>query len=161
MSKEIQQVSPSPPHHIPSLSHLLSVVSGFEVDEGEPSWAAGLLVVDDADICKGAVLGEDFSQISLCGVETQAKHTQARVGIRIRLEKVRVKIRQFTKEKKWRTHTCPHSPCSPRVSGGCSWESGKGFVCAWSHHYRSESGGGGSESGSESNVFENYGESES
>lgn len=66
--------------------HLLGIFSVLEVDEGEAPGAAGLLVVDDADITDGAVFGEHLPQVPLRGVQTEPKHTQAAVGIWICLQ---------------------------------------------------------------------------
>lgn len=67
-------------------THLFGVIFVFEVDKGEASGAARLLVVDYADAGQGAIFGEDFSQVSLCGVQAQAKHTQATVRVRVCLQ---------------------------------------------------------------------------
>lgn len=76
--------SPVQLHAIGSLFCLLRVLPVLEVDEGKASRSARLLVVDNADAAQGAVLGEHFSQVSLCGVQAQAEHTQAAVRVRIR-----------------------------------------------------------------------------
>lgn len=74
----------SPPiqlHAIGSFLCLFSIICVLEVNKGKAPGAPRLLVIHDRDIRQGAVFREDFPQISLCGVQAQAKHSQATVGI--------------------------------------------------------------------------------
>lgn len=66
--------------------YLFCVICVLKVDKGKAPGAPRLLVVYDTDICKGAILGEDFPQIPLCGVQTQAKHSQTAVWVWISLD---------------------------------------------------------------------------
>ena len=67
-------------------AHLFCVFSVLKVDEAEASGTAGLLVVDDADVCQRAVLGEDVSEVALRRVQAQTEDAQATVGVRVRLQ---------------------------------------------------------------------------
>lgn len=64
-------------------TNLFGILPVLKVDKGEATWAARLLVVDYGDAGKRAVFREHFSQVSLGGVQAQAKHTQATVGFRV------------------------------------------------------------------------------
>lgn len=61
--------------------HLFCIFSGLEVDKGKTPGASRLLVIHNADITQRAKLGEDLPQVSLCGVQAQAKHSQAAVWV--------------------------------------------------------------------------------
>ena len=68
------------------LSHLFGIVCILEVNKGKAPGAPRLLVTHNADVRQGAVFGEDIPQIPLCGVQAQAKHSQAGVGVGISLQ---------------------------------------------------------------------------
>lgn len=124
-------------------AYLSSVLWGFEVDEGKAPGAAWLLVVDDADIGKGAVLGEDLTQVPLRGVQAQAKHAQAAAGVRVSLDGHRGTDEwRLTYSKSTLNNACMHiqnlwvrcrigftfktmsshwSTCYPEVFGGRQW----------------------------------------
>lgn len=67
-------------------TYFLGILDVLEVDEGEPSGAPRLLVVHDGNVCNGPILGENLSQISFCSVQTQPKHSETTVWIRICLK---------------------------------------------------------------------------
>lgn len=64
-------------------SNLLWVLAVFKVDEGKASWPPRLLVIDNVDIAQRAIFGENISEIPLSGVQTQSKHTQTVIGVRV------------------------------------------------------------------------------
>lgn len=71
-------------HAIGSLLCLFGIICVLEVNKGKAPGAPRLLVTHNADIRQGAVFGEDIPQIPLCGVQAQAKHSQAAVWVRVR-----------------------------------------------------------------------------
>lgn len=73
--------SPIQLHAVGSFLCLFSVIFVLEVNESEAPGAPRLLVVHNGDVRQRAVFREDFPQIPLCGVQAQAKHTQATVWI--------------------------------------------------------------------------------
>ncbi len=68
------------------LLYLFSVIFVLEVNKRKAPGAPRLLVIHNADIRQGAVFREDFPQVPLCGVQAQAKHSQATVWIWISLQ---------------------------------------------------------------------------
>lgn len=71
-------------HAIGSFLCLFCVILALEVNKGKAPGAPRLLVIHNADICQGAIFREDISQIPLCGVQAQAKHSHAAVWVWIR-----------------------------------------------------------------------------
>lgn len=67
-------------------AYLFGVVDALKVNKCESPGASSALVVDDVDAGEGSVAGEDLPQVALCGVETQAKHTKAGVGVWVGLQ---------------------------------------------------------------------------
>lgn len=67
-------------------TYLLGILDVLEVDEGEASGAPRLLVVHDGHVGDGAILGEHLPQVPFCSVQTQPKHSQTTVWIRICLK---------------------------------------------------------------------------
>lgn len=67
-------------------TYLLGILDVLEVDEGKPSGAPRLLIIHDGNVGNGPILGENLSQVSFCSVQTQPKHSQTTVWIRICLK---------------------------------------------------------------------------
>lgn len=68
------------------LSYLFSVIFVLKVNESEAPGSPRLLVIHNRDIRQGAIFRKDFPQIPLCGVQAQAKHSQATVWVWISLQ---------------------------------------------------------------------------
>ena len=65
-------------HHLPGLR---GVLNGLEVDEGEASAAARMSVQDHLALLNTTEGAEVLLELPLGGVETQAEHTEALVGL--------------------------------------------------------------------------------
>ena len=65
-------------HHLPGLR---GVLNGLKVDEGEASAAARVSVQHNLALLNAAEGAEVLLELPLGGVETQAKHTEALVGL--------------------------------------------------------------------------------
>jgi len=66
-------------------THLLGIVDPLKVNEGEAARASSPLVVHHVDPRQRAVAREHLPQVALRGVQAQAEHPEARVGVRVRL----------------------------------------------------------------------------
>lgn len=68
-------------HAIGSLLRLFGIICVLEIHKSKAPGAPRLLVIHNGDILQGAVFGEDVPQIPLCGVQAQAKDSQAAIRI--------------------------------------------------------------------------------
>lgn len=68
-------------HTIGSFPCLYSVIGVLKVNESKAPGAPGLLVIHNRDIRQGAIFREDFSQIPLCGIQAQPKHSNTTVWV--------------------------------------------------------------------------------
>ena len=66
-------------HHLPGLG---SVLHGVVVDEGEATAAAGVSIQNYLTLLDAPERAEVFLQLPLGGVQGQAEHSQALVGLR-------------------------------------------------------------------------------
>lgn len=66
--------------------YLFSISCVLKVNKSKAPRTPGLLVVHNANIRQGPVFREDVPQIPLCGVQAQAKHSQASIWIWISLK---------------------------------------------------------------------------
>ncbi len=65
--------------------YLFGIIDVLKVNEGKTPRASRSLVVDNIDAGQRAVTWEDLSQVSLCCVQTETKHTQTLVRVWIGL----------------------------------------------------------------------------
>ena len=70
----------------PRPTHLYSIISAAEVDEGKPTGPACLMVVHHLHLFNGTVLPKDITQIFLLSVQTQAKDAQTTTRLRVILQ---------------------------------------------------------------------------
>lgn len=68
------------------MCYLFSISCVLKVNKSKAPGAPGLLVVHDADIRQVPVFRENVPQVPLCGVQAQAKHSQASIWIWISLK---------------------------------------------------------------------------
>lgn len=68
-------------------AYLSGILIVLKVDKGKAPGATRLLVIDDVDVSQRTVLGEHLPKIPLRGVQTQAKHAEAVVRIRVGLSR--------------------------------------------------------------------------
>lgn len=68
-------------------TYFLSILNIFEVHKCKSSWTPRLLIIHNGNISNWTILGENFSQISFCGVQTQSKHAKTTIWVRICLKK--------------------------------------------------------------------------
>lgn len=71
--------------HIHLGMYLFGIVDVLKVNKGKTARASRSLVVDNIDTGQRAVTWEDLSQVSLCCVQTETKHTHTRVRVWIGL----------------------------------------------------------------------------
>lgn len=75
--------SPVQLHAIGSLHCLFGILKSLKVNEGKTTGATRALVVHHIDPCQRSVARKHLPQVTLCGVQAQAKHPQTRAGIRV------------------------------------------------------------------------------
>lgn len=73
-------------HTLCTPTYFLGILDVLEVDEREPSGTPRLLIVHDGNVGNGPILGENLSQVSFCSVQTQPKHSETAVWVRICLK---------------------------------------------------------------------------
>lgn len=66
--------------------YLFGIICVLEIHKSKAPGAPRLLVIHNGNILQGAVFGEDVPQIPLCGVQAQAKDSQAAIRIWISLQ---------------------------------------------------------------------------
>lgn len=80
-------------------TYFLSILNVFKVHKCKSPWTSRLLIVHNGNISNWTILGENFPQISFCGVQAQPKHTKTTIWIRICLKEergIRIKTSVFT-----------------------------------------------------------------
>lgn len=79
--------SDAPPvqlHAIGSLHCLFGILQSLKVNKGEATGATRALVVHHIDPRQRTVARKHLPQVTLCGVQAQAKHPQTCAGVRVR-----------------------------------------------------------------------------